>query len=117
MAYGYNQFNPYQTLYQPPQMPQQPQNSGSGIIWVQGEAGAKAYPVAPGCSVLLMDSESKTMFVKSADVSGMPAMRVFDYTERTAATAQPVADFITREEFNKKISELAAAMKGGPVNA
>ena len=46
-----------------PYMPQQPaqqapaQNSG-GIIWVQGEAAAKSYPVSPGSGVLLMDSES-----------------------------------------------------------
>ena len=43
-----------------PYMPQQPaqqspaQNSG-GIIWVQGEAAAKSYPVSPGSGVLLMD--------------------------------------------------------------
>lgn len=98
---------------QPQQMPQQ----GNGLLWVQGEAGAKAYPVAPGSSVLLMDSEGNRFYLKSADVSGMPSMRVFDYTERTAAQNQPVAaptpqggDYVTRAEFNALAQKLAALM-------
>ena len=57
--------NPYQNVQPMPQpMPQnvpqntpQAQSNGNAIMWVQGEAGAKAYPVAPNTSVLLMDSE------------------------------------------------------------
>lgn len=84
-----------------------PQSQAQGCItWVQGEEGAKAYLVAAGNSVLLMDSEAKTFYVKSTDVSGMPLpLRIFDYTEREAhskAAAQtPAADYVTREEFNK----------------
>lgn len=91
-----------------PYMPQQPaqqapaQNSG-GIIWVQGEAAAKSYPVSPGSGVLLMDSESLTFYLKSADASGMPSMRIFDYTERTAPRqAEPPvqsAEYVTRAEL------------------
>lgn len=29
------------------------QSAQDGMIWVQGEASAKAYPVAPGATVLL----------------------------------------------------------------
>ena len=50
---------------------QQPQQSAP-IIWVQGEEGAKAYMVAAGNSVLLMDSESSVFYIKSTDASGMP---------------------------------------------
>ncbi len=94
----------------PQQMPAQ-QQAGNGIIWVQGEAGAKSYMVAPGNSVLLMDSETSTFYLKSADANGMPAMRTFDYTERTAAPAQPQApapDYVTREEFNALAARLEA---------
>lgn len=89
------------------------QQGASGIIWVQGEAGAKSYMVAPGNSVLLMDSENQVFYLKGADASGMPLpLRVFDYTERPqpqpggspapaqAAPAQPTQDYVTREEFN-----------------
>lgn len=89
MAYNYGFPMNYQPMYsynQPQQQqqmsyapPVQPQNS---IIWVQGEAGAKAYPVQAGSNVLLMDSESECFYIKSTDASGMPMpLRVFEYKE------------------------------------
>lgn len=86
---------------------QMPQNSG-GIVWVQGLEGAKAYPVGAGNNVLLMDSESSVFYIKSTDQSGMPMpLRVFDYTERNTHTTQvPDNDYVTREEFEKKLAEL-----------
>lgn len=94
--------------YQPAQQQQQVTQQPSPIIWVQGEEGAKAYMVAAGNSVLLMDSENSTFYIKSTDASGMPQpLRIFDYTERTAAQKQPTqaaqvqaGKFVTREEFN-----------------
>lgn len=96
---------------QPTQMQTQQADSG-GIIWVQGEAGAKAYLVAPGNTVQLWDSESQTIYLKSADMSGMPSMRILDYTERN--TAQPpkpkepqidLTQFITRDELENILAE------------
>lgn len=93
-----------------PQPMQQPmpqsggQGGGNGIIWVQGEAGAKSYMVAPGNTLLLMDSENCTFYIKSVDGAGIPSMRRFDYTERTQGTtqqnAQPAQDYVTRAEFD-----------------
>lgn len=86
----------------------------TGIIWVQGEAGAKSYPVAPGKSVMLMDSESLTFYIKSADANGMPLpLKVYDYTERVPVqqTVPPVNDFVTREELEQRLSELMEAKK------
>ena len=55
-------YNPYYPQsYSPYQqaMPQyQQQQNSSGLIWVQGIEAMKSYPVTPGQSVLLMDSES-----------------------------------------------------------
>lgn len=93
----------YPNYYYP--YPQQ-QQSGQGLIWVQGENGAKSYLVAPSQSVLLMDSEQSCFYIKSADASGMPQpLRVFDYKERKAIE-RPQSDFIqttdkyvTREEY------------------
>jgi len=113
----YPQYVP--SSFQPQMMQQQPQMTQSvndtGILWVQGEAGAKSWAVAPGKSVMLMDSESNTFYIKSSDNSGMPMpLRVFDYTERTQLT-QPVntiqheqidtSQFITKEELEKRLSE------------
>jgi hypothetical protein len=103
-----------------PYMPQQPAQqapaqNGGGIIWVQGEAAAKSYPVSPGSGVLLMDSESLTFYLKSADASGMPSMRIFDYTERTAPRqAEPSvqsSEYVTREDFNVLVARVDALTK------
>lgn len=92
---------------QPMQSMQQTQNqqSSNGIIWVQGEEGAKAYMVAPGNSVLLMDSENSAFYIKSTDNSGMPMpLRIFDYVERNAKqqtqNIKPNVEYVTRQEFD-----------------
>lgn len=98
--------NPYQ---QNQYMYQQPQYQQSPIIWVQGLESAKAYPVQPGASVLLMDSDANVFYIKSADNSGMPNLRIFDYAERIAQPQQPKEEqsqYITREEFEERIAQL-----------
>ena len=96
-------------------VPQQ-QTNNNGIVWVQGEAGAKSYLVAPNQSVLLMDSETNSFYIKSSDASGMPLpLRTFDYTERVVAKNEtPQTDYITREEFNKVIAEIRDAKQPVP---
>lgn len=104
----------FPTTYQPyyPQAQQAQQNNG--IIWVQGEAGAKSYLVAPNNTVQLWDSESQTIYLKSADASGMPSMRILDYTIRdTAPQAARGAlmggtDFPTRKEFESLQEQINA---------
>ena len=80
------QFQPQQPVMAPPQNPQpQQQNQqpmNNGIIWVQGEAGAKSYLVAPNTTVQLWDSEDQVIYLKSADASGMPSIKTLDYTIR-----------------------------------
>ena len=111
-------YTPYQQAamqqYQQILQPQQ-QNNNGGLLWVQGIEGAKSHFVSPGQSALLMDSESNSFFIKTADASGMPMpLRVFDYKERTAQPAPQVptaatidtSGFITREEFEARIAEL-----------
>ena len=119
---AYNNYFPtgYMPQYYNPQfgnqLPQQQyqtqqnsfQNGNSSIIWVQGEAGAKSYLVAPNTTVQLWDSEAQVIYLKSADASGMPSMKIIDYTIRdnsqpqtpSPATMQPVADYVTKDEFN-----------------
>lgn len=78
---GYQPYYPQYNMATQNQQVQQPQSNG--IIWVQGEAGAKSYMVAPNNTVQLWDSESQTIYLKSADASGMPSMRILDYTIRS----------------------------------
>lgn len=94
----------YQPLYQmPPAVPQpapQPQAQGNGIIWVQGEAAAKSYLVGPNSTVQLWDSEEKVIYLKSADPSGMPSMKILDYTIRGDEPAKlaPAEEYATKKE-------------------
>ena len=102
-------------------MPQQPANNG--IIWVQGEEGAKAYMVAPGNTVQLWDSENPVIYLKSADMSGIPSMRILDWTERTTAQKTPLEapkeDYATRAELSALEDKLNAflAKEQKPVRA
>ncbi len=112
-----------QNSYQTPAMSgQAAQQAAPSIIWVQGEEGAKAYMVAAGNSVLLMDSENSAFYIKSTDASGMPLpLRVFDYKERITAAKTPPqtaqqtgVEFVTRAEFDALAARCAALEKLEP---
>lgn len=104
-----------QPAYQNQQM-QQPAQTNSNLIWVQGEAGAKSYLVAPNNTVQLWDSERNTIYLKSADASGMPSMRILDYTFRESQpvnTAVPVAAnnspaYATKQDVDALYSQISA---------
>lgn len=78
------QMPPQPAMMQPQPAPQVPQTV-SALTFVLGEAEASAYPVAPGNTVSLWDKSESTVYIKSVDASGVPSMRILDYTERTAA--------------------------------
>ena len=101
----------YQQMY-PPVMQTQQQAPQNGLIWVQGEQAAKSYLVAPNSTVQLWDSEEKVIYLKSADASGMPSMKVLDYTIRGEAEkkTEPAPEYATKEELaalEEKIKELS----------
>ena len=91
----------------PPPPPPQPQ-ANNGLIWVQGEAAARSYLVAPSSTVLLMDSDASRFYLKSADASGMPSIRIFEYKETTFGNTaeQPKQNYITRDEYNALLEQV-----------
>lgn len=124
MAY----YNPYYAqqlaqAYTPVQVPQQniaPVQSQNGLIWVQGESGAKSYMVAPNSTVMLMDSEGQRFYLKSTDASGMPQpLRIFEYTEKpqnapkSVSNAQAIdySSFATKAEFEAFRAEIDGILK------
>lgn len=101
-------------------MPQKPTNE---LIWVQGLEGAKGYLVAPNNTVVLWDTENPVIYVKSADGSGIPSMRVLDFVERNGNNQNTHKNtptdhkctcgdkFATKEQINAlegKINDLTA---------
>ena len=107
---AYNNYTPmYQSYYQYPQQYQQAQyqqaqpvqqQNPSAILWVRNANEAAMYPVAPNAAVVLWDSGSPVIYLKQADASGKPTMKIFDLVER----AEPVqeketADYATKAEL------------------
>ena len=81
---------------------------------MQGEAAAKSYMVAPGNTVQLWDSEEKIIYLKSADPSGMPSMKILDYTIRGEEKEQPAVVYATKEDLDalaEKVKELSRRKK------
>lgn len=118
MAYNYFPagYQPAQIVYptQPSVAPTQPTqpNASSALTWVLGETGAKSYLVAPNSTVVLFDSETPTIYIKSSDASGLPSMRILDYTERTATPkAEAQADFASLSDFEKLKSDVEEMKK------
>jgi hypothetical protein len=100
-----------------PAVQQQPSN---GIVWVQGLSAAKSYPVAANTTVMLLDSESSTFYLKTSDASGMPLpLRVFDYKERTqngsnlptnapqGGLAVDLSNYVTYDQLNEILDNMA----------
>jgi len=81
---GYPLYQPQYPQMMPQSMAMQtPQyNSTNNLTWVTGIGGAKSYLVAPNSTATLWDSERQTIYLKSADASGMPSMKILDYTIR-----------------------------------
>ena len=103
----------YQPQYQAPQVQPaaQPQTTNNGMIWVQGIGGAKSYLVGPNATVTLWDSEANVIYLKSADASGMPSMKILDYTIRedpqnNNPVIQNDSSFATKDDLKEIRNEL-----------
>lgn len=116
----------YQPMPQqmPQVQPQQAQASGQSMVWVSGEAEAMAYLVAPNSAVALWDSNAPTIYLKQADASGKPSIKVYDLVERTSggrmAQAPQGVEFATKadlEALAARVDALAAPKTTAKKNA
>ena len=101
-----------QNQYQPnmQQVPQQ--QAAPSIVWVQNEMEAANYLVAPNSAVTLWDSNSPVVYLKQADASGKPSMKIYDLVERTQRPVQaPTVEYapLSRlEALEARLNELTA---------
>lgn len=103
----YGQPIPQPQMQQPMQMAQPtPTND---MIWVLSEVEAQSYPVAPNNSVILWDKNNDVIYIKSANMQGVPSMRILDYQERTPDNSHKSSDkhecqcgskFVSIDNFN-----------------
>lgn len=102
-----NQYMPMQNVQQVPQ-----QQASSSIVWVQNEMEAAGYPVAPNSAVTLWDSNAPVVYLKQADSSGKPSMKIYDLVERAQRPAQPAqapaVEYATRAELEALAARLDA---------
>lgn len=116
---GYS--NPYQARLDSLQamQSQQMMPQRQELIRVNGDEGAKAYPIAPNSVVPLFDGNEDVIYVKGSDAGGFSTIRKFQLVEITGNTAPapvPSENYATKEyvsglenrlaEMEKVISEL-----------
>ena len=97
---GWNGYNPI------------PQQSSDGRVYVNGRAGADAYPLPNGINLMILwDTESCRFFVKGYDNNGMP--RVLEDNDfaphiEPESAQQPSVDmsaYATKEDIKAMISQ------------
>lgn len=132
--YAYQPYQPYQppmadqlmqlrqNQYQP-NMQQVPQQQAPSIVWVQSEAEAMTYPIAPNNAVTLWDSNAPVIYLKQADASGKPSMKIYDLVERNSRPVQTMqtqaVEYATKDELAALAARLDAitTMKESPVKS
>lgn len=86
--------------------------------FVNGIEGAKSYQVAPNQTMLLMDSDSPTIYMKSANSLGQASLRYFKMIEISESDAKGEnnknnVEYALKSDIdniNKKIEELSAKL-------
>lgn len=139
MTPGYYMPNLYygqQTVTQPVGVQQQsyapqPQqtNHQMGMIWVDGEVGAKAFQMPQGwpfgTPIPLWDTNDTVIYLKSINQMGMPnPLQKIHYTmdenknlsalpagQMSGAPAQEMPNYVTREDLDRKIEEVKEMLK------
>jgi len=125
----YSQVNDARANYQIPQMPMNsyaPPQVKSNIKWVSGRGEAESTPVGPNETILMLDSSTTKMYIKSAGPDGrINPLMVCDYTVSEAEfqngnsqTAPQIdtSQFATKEDFNQLKKMLEDMNKAGRKN-
>ena len=110
---NYYPYGGYQYL---PQIPQYTQSApaqttpqiSTGILWVANEQEAQNYPVAPNNAVALWDSVTPVIYLKQADASGRPNIKVYDLKERIDQTTPEISNvnYAEKSELESLRTEL-----------
>lgn len=121
-SYGYNYNMPQQYQNSQPNYSQSQANFENTFAWVYSDAGAEAYPVAPGRTVLLMHYNEPILYLKSTDQNGRPLpMETYDLVRRGSSQApngyysqcnQPaqipvnMSEYVKNSELESKVNEI-----------
>lgn len=125
----YSQVNSIGPSYQSQQMPYMNSYAApqvkSNIKWVSGRGEAESTPVSPNETILMLDSSTTKMYIKSAGPDGrINPLMVCDYTvseanfQNESSQAAPIdtSNFVTKEDFNQLKQMIDDLTKPGKKN-
>lgn len=109
----YQQMPQYQ---QPPIQQAQPVQQSATTpqvsnVWIYSEDEVSTYPVAPNNAVRLWSANEPVFYLKCADATGKPSVKVYDIVERTSAALEKPEKKL--DEYAKKadLATLVEAVK------
>lgn len=75
------------------------------IIQIGGDDEAAGFPVGAGQSQMMMTRDDSAIYIKTAYANGQSSIAKY-VREKAKPQQDPSANYITREEFEKRISEI-----------
>ena len=127
VTYGANAYsNPYGYGLQPqipnqfagPQSQPTQQNAAPGMIkWIKSEKEVDDEYVAPNSAAVLWHSSEPVIYLKEADATGKPSVKVFDLIERIAPQAEEekAPESASKDEFMQlatAVNDMAKSITG-----
>ena len=101
--YEYNPYlNPYVNMYQQSQ-PQVPQLPKQEVVKVNGENGARAYPLGANSSALLLDESGTIVWLAVSDGAGYKTISAYDITPHQEAS---MPDYSSLESRIARLEEM-----------
>ena len=109
-----NFFNPFpqqQNFMQ--QMPQNAPSSNITVQLVQGENGARLYPVAPNVTALLFDFNAGKFWIKATGANGFPSQfTAYNFVEEKPPEQTQGNNFVSQTEFDEVKNQLQQISAG-----
>lgn len=112
---GYNAYIPQYT-YQPGQIQQNqtqtqmtPPTIHAEIVQVDSENDARNYPVAAGCTQMLMSKDDEHIYIKSAYANAPAQLIIYN---KCAPAVETPPDYVTKEELEKRLNDVISKLKG-----
>ena len=106
-------YNPTMNPYLPQQHAYQ-QAQRQEVVKVNGEGGARAYPLGPNSSALLLDESGALVWLITTDGAGYKSVAPFDISPHQAAAAP---DYTSLEARITKLEEMINNASTDPANA
>ena len=79
------------------------------IVQVNNKSEAMNFPVGAGQAQMMMAKDDSAIFIKTAFANGQS--NIVEYIRKAPDPETPPADYITREEFERRLAELAKPEK------